>query len=78
MKLIFHKDILKLTDLYCTESCSKMAKNEKNKNLQGLQFLPLQTSSHFVQCALDLRKILGVAKKFLKSRSFLFQTQQNP
>ena len=31
-----------------------------------------------LQCALDLRKILGVAKKFLKSRSFLFQTQQNP
>ena len=29
-----------------------------------------------VQYALDLRKILGVAKKFLKSRSFLFQTQQ--
>ena len=25
-----------------------------------------------VQYALDLRKILGVAKKFLKSRSFLF------
>ena len=29
-----------------------------------------------VQYALDLRKILGVAKKFLKSRSFLFQTLQ--
>ena len=32
----------------------------------------------YVQYSLDLRKILGVAKKFLKSRSFLFQTQQNP
>ena len=31
-----------------------------------------------IQYALDLRKILGVAKKFLKSRSFLFQTLQNP
>ena len=31
-----------------------------------------------VQYALDLRKIFGVAKKFLKSRSFLFQTLQNP
>ena len=31
-----------------------------------------------VQYTLDLRKILGVAKKFLKSRSFLFQTPQNP
>ena len=31
-----------------------------------------------IQCPLDLRKIFGVAKKFLKSRSFLFQTQQNP
>ena len=31
-----------------------------------------------VQYCLDLRKILGVAKKFLKSRSFLFQTPQNP
>jgi hypothetical protein len=30
-----------------------------------------------VQYALDLRKILGVAKMFLKSRSFLFQTLQN-
>ena len=27
-----------------------------------------------VQYTLDLRKILGVAKKFLKSRSLLFQT----
>ena len=31
-----------------------------------------------IQYTLDLRKILGVAKKFLKSRSFLFQTQENP
>ena len=32
-----------------------------------------------VQHTLDLlRKILGVVKKFLKSRSFLYQTQQNP
>ena len=31
-----------------------------------------------LQYALDLRKILGVAKKFLKSGSFFFQTQQNP
>ena len=31
-----------------------------------------------VRWNLDLRKILGVAKKFLKSRSFLFQTVQNP
>ena len=30
-----------------------------------------------VQYTLDLIKILGVAKKFLKSRSFLFQTWQN-
>ena len=34
--------------------------------------------SKFVQYTLDLRKLLGVAKKFLKSRSFLFQTLQNP
>ena len=32
----------------------------------------------YIQYCLDLRKILGVAKKFLKSRSFLFQTPQNP
>ena len=31
-----------------------------------------------LQCPLDLRKIFGVAKKFLKLRSFLFQTQENP
>ena len=31
-----------------------------------------------IQYTLDLRKILGVAKKFLKSRSFLFQTPENP
>ena len=30
-----------------------------------------------VQYTLDLRKILGVAKKFLKLRSFLFQTREN-
>ena len=31
-----------------------------------------------VQYCLNLRKILGVAKKFFNSRSFLFQTPQNP
>ena len=30
-----------------------------------------------IQYCLDLRKISGEAKKFLKSRSFLFQTLQN-
>ena len=30
--------------------------------------------SFALQYTLDLRKILGVVKKFLKSRSFLFQT----
>ena len=38
--------------------------------------IPLDIAENYkqVQCALDLRKILGVNKKFLKSRSFLFQT----
>ena len=36
------------------------------------------TLYNFIQYTLDLRKILRVAKKFLKSRSFLFQTRQNP
>ena len=31
-----------------------------------------------VQWNLNLRNILGMAKKFLKSRCFLFQTPQNP
>ena len=31
-----------------------------------------------IQWNLDLRNILGMAKKFLKSRCFLFQTPQNP
>ena len=31
-----------------------------------------------IQYCLELRKILGVAKKFLKLRSFLFETPQNP
>ena len=31
-----------------------------------------------LQYTLDLRKILGVDKNFLKSRSFLFQTWENP
>ena len=35
-------------------------------------------TNYLLQYTLDLRKILGVAKKFLKSRSFLFQTLQNP
>ena len=35
-------------------------------------------SVFYVQYTFDLRKILGVAKKFLKLRSFLFQTRENP
>ena len=53
----------------CSTGRLKFRYSEKAKN--SPIFLMLQY-------ALDLRKILGVAKKFLKSRSFLFQTLQNP
>ena len=63
-------------------------KRYKKDNLEYFFVQTMQCVTHsseknvtgvlIVQYALDLRKILGVAKKFLKSRSFLFQTQQNP
>ena len=49
------------------------AKVAKSINVEGGIFW-----KKLVQYTLDLRKILGVAKKSLKSRSFLFQTLQNP
>ena len=49
-----------------------------NISLYTLSFPDFNLGQLKVQYALDLRKILGVAKKFLKSRSFLFQTEQNP
>ena len=46
----------------------------KNLDLRKI----VATTDFLVHKWFDLRKILGVAKTFLKSRSFLFQTQQNP
>ena len=53
---------------------------QEERKIQLQKNLFTMTSGGFVivQYSLDLRKIFGVAKKFLKSRSFLFQTPQNP
>ena len=63
---------------FCFSTCSLILNLIKNNVVKGILPVLGLSFNNKVQYALDLRKILGVAKKFLKSRSFLFQTLQNP